>query len=57
MRPTLVLIPATLEHSMAERAGAHRTIETPGASHAISVAHHNATAHLILEASAVGAGV
>ena len=32
-------IPAALEHYMAERAGAHRTIEIPGASHAVSVAH------------------
>ena len=50
-------IPATLEHYMARRAGAHRTIEIPGASHAISVAHPNSTAHLILEASAVSVGV
>jgi hypothetical protein len=38
---------------MAERTGAHRTIEIPGASHAISVAHPEATAHLILEAAAL----
>jgi pimeloyl-ACP methyl ester carboxylesterase len=46
-------IPAALEHFMAERAGARRTIEIPGASHAISVAHPDATAHLILEAAAL----
>ena len=48
-------IPAALEHYMAERAGAHRTIEIPGASHAISVAHPQATAELILAATAVRA--
>jgi len=48
-------IPAELEHFMAERAGAHRTIEIPGASHAVPVAHPNATAHLILEAAALHA--
>jgi hypothetical protein len=40
---------------MAKRAGAHRTLEIPGASHAISVSHPGAVAHQILEASAVGA--
>ncbi len=44
-------IPAALEHYLAKRAGAHRTIEIPGASHAISVAHPDATARLILEAA------
>ena len=48
-------IPADLEHFMAERARAHRTIEIPGASHAVSVAHPGATAHLILEAAALHA--
>jgi pimeloyl-ACP methyl ester carboxylesterase len=46
-------IPAELEHFMAKRARAHRTIEIPGASHAVSVAHPGATAHLILEAAAL----
>jgi pimeloyl-ACP methyl ester carboxylesterase len=45
-------IPAALGHHMAERAGAHRTIEIPGASHAIAVAHPGATADLILAAAA-----
>jgi pimeloyl-ACP methyl ester carboxylesterase len=45
-------IPAELEHFMAERAHARRTIEIPGASHAVSVAHPEATAHLVLEAAA-----
>ena len=40
---------------MAERAHARRTIEIPGASHAVSVAHPGATADLILEAAAVHA--
>ncbi len=50
-------IPAALQHDMARRAAAHRTIEIPGASHAVSVAHPDATAHLILEAAAVRAVV
>ena len=49
------IIPAALQRYMAERAGAHRTIEIPGASHAVPVAHPDATTHLILEAAAVHA--
>ncbi len=45
-------IPVELEHFMAERAHARRTIEIPGASHAVPVAHPAAVAHLILEAAA-----
>jgi pimeloyl-ACP methyl ester carboxylesterase len=37
---------------MAERAGARRTIQIPGASHAITVSQPEATAQLILEAAA-----
>jgi pimeloyl-ACP methyl ester carboxylesterase len=48
-------IPKELEHFMAERARAHRTIEIPGASHAVSVAHPGATAGLILDAAALRA--
>ena len=48
-------IPKALQHFMAERAQAHRTIEIPGASHAVPVAPPGATAHLILEAAAVRA--
>ena len=44
-------IPAELEHYMAKRAHAHRMIEIPGASHAVTVAHPDATAHLIREAA------
>ena len=40
---------------MAKRAHAHRTIEIPGASHALTVSHPGATAHMILEAAAVHA--
>jgi pimeloyl-ACP methyl ester carboxylesterase len=46
------IIPAALQHYMAKRAGARRTIEIPGASHAALVSHPDATAHLILEAAA-----
>jgi len=46
-------IPAALQHFMAKRAGAHRTLEIPGASHAITVSHPGATAELIMEAAAV----
>jgi pimeloyl-ACP methyl ester carboxylesterase len=48
-----LIIPAALQHYMAKRADARRTIEIPGASHAATVAHPDATAHLILEAAAL----
>jgi pimeloyl-ACP methyl ester carboxylesterase len=44
-------IPRAVQHFMAERARAHRTIEIPGASHAVPVAHPGTTAGLILEAA------
>jgi pimeloyl-ACP methyl ester carboxylesterase len=47
------IIPAALQHYMAKRAHAHRTIEIPAASHALPVSHPDATAHLILEAAAM----
>jgi pimeloyl-ACP methyl ester carboxylesterase len=47
------IIPAEVQHFMAKRAQAHRTIEIPGASHAVPVAHAEATAHLILEAASL----
>jgi pimeloyl-ACP methyl ester carboxylesterase len=47
------IIPPALQHYMAKRAGAHRTIEIPGASHAITISHPQAIAHQILEAAAV----
>jgi pimeloyl-ACP methyl ester carboxylesterase len=51
------IIPAALQHYMAERAGAHSTVEIPGASHAITVSHPKAVAHQIVEAAAVRAAV
>ena len=48
-------IPAAAQHFMAKRAHAHDTIEIPGASHALTVSHPGATAHMILEAAAVHA--
>jgi pimeloyl-ACP methyl ester carboxylesterase len=50
-------IPAALQRYMAERAGARRTLEIPGASHAISVSQPDATAELILEAAVLQVGV
>jgi pimeloyl-ACP methyl ester carboxylesterase len=47
------IIPAELQRYMAERAGARRTIEIPGASHAITVSQPEATAQLIVEAAAM----
>jgi pimeloyl-ACP methyl ester carboxylesterase len=47
------IIPAPLQHYMAERASARRTLEIPGASHAITVSHPEATAHMVLEAAAL----
>jgi pimeloyl-ACP methyl ester carboxylesterase len=49
------IIPAALQRYMAERAQAHRTLEIPGASHAITVSHPQAVAHQIMEAAAVHA--
>jgi pimeloyl-ACP methyl ester carboxylesterase len=45
------IIPAALHRFMAERANAERSIEIPGASHAISVSQPDASAQLILEAA------
>jgi pimeloyl-ACP methyl ester carboxylesterase len=47
------IIPPQLQRFMAERAGARRTIEVPGASHAIPVSQPQATARLILEAASL----
>lgn len=46
-------IPAELQHFMAERAGARRALEIPGASHAVAVSQPQATTDLILEAVAL----
>lgn len=43
-------IPAGAHAFMAERAGARRTMEVPGAAHAISVSHPDEVAQMILEA-------
>ena len=47
------IIPAELQRFMAERAGARRTLEIPGASHAALVSQPQATADLVLEAAAL----
>ena len=47
------IIPAELQRFMAKRAGARRTIQIPGASHAITVSQPEAAADLILEAAAL----
>ena len=47
------IIPAALQHYMAERARAQRTVEIHGASHVALVSHPEATAHMILEAAAL----
>jgi pimeloyl-ACP methyl ester carboxylesterase len=49
------IIPAALQHFMAERANAHHVVEIPGASHAALVSQPDATAQLILEAARVPA--
>jgi pimeloyl-ACP methyl ester carboxylesterase len=50
-----VTIPAALQRFMAERAGARRAMEIPGASHAAAVSHPEETADLILQAAALPA--
>jgi pimeloyl-ACP methyl ester carboxylesterase len=45
-------IPAGAHHTMAERAGARRSIEIAGASHVVGVSHPDETAQLVLEAAA-----
>ena len=51
------IIPPELQRFMAERAGARRTLEIPGASHALSVSQPQATVDLILDAAALPAVV
>jgi pimeloyl-ACP methyl ester carboxylesterase len=51
------IIPPELQRFLAERAGARRTLEIPGASHAALVSQPQATADLILEAAALPAVV
>ena len=49
------IIPAALQHYMADRAGSRRTIEIPGASHAALVSQPGVVAELIREAARVPA--
>jgi pimeloyl-ACP methyl ester carboxylesterase len=51
------VIPAALQRFEAERAGARRTIEIPGASHAAAVSQPGAVVELILEAARLPAAV
>jgi pimeloyl-ACP methyl ester carboxylesterase len=46
-----LIVPAELQQFEAERAGARRTVEVPGASHALTVSQPEATAEMILEAA------
>jgi len=48
-------IPAGAHHIMAERAGARRTVEIPGASHVVGISHPAEVADLVLEAVAAPA--
>jgi pimeloyl-ACP methyl ester carboxylesterase len=48
-------IPAALQRSLAERAGAQRVVEVPGGSHAVAVSRPDETADVILQAARVGA--
>ena len=48
-------IPAALQRFLAERAAARRTVEIPGASHAVAVSHPRETAEVILQAAALPA--
>jgi pimeloyl-ACP methyl ester carboxylesterase len=43
-------IPAGAHHVMAERAGARRTVEIPGASHVVGISHPDETLQIVLEA-------
>ena len=44
-------LPVAVQHFMADRAHAKRTIDVPGASHAVAVSHPVATARVILDAA------
>jgi len=47
------IIPPALQRYMADRAGARRTIEIPGASHGITVSQPHSVAEVILDAARV----
>jgi hypothetical protein len=56
MRPTIVLVHgAFTESARVGTRSSTASVEIPGASHAVPVAHAAATAHLILEAAALHA--
>jgi pimeloyl-ACP methyl ester carboxylesterase len=44
-------IPAGAHRIMAERTGARRTVEIPGASHVVGMSHPDQTVQMILEAA------
>ena len=48
-------IPAGAHRIMAERAGARRAVEVPGASHVVGISHADEVASLVLEAAAIRA--
>ena len=50
-------IPAAVHQIMAERAGARRTVEIPGASHVVGMSHPAETVELILEAANAAAAL
>ncbi len=50
-------IPAGAHRIMAERAGARRTVEIPGASHVVGMSHPAETVQIILEAATTAAPV
>jgi pimeloyl-ACP methyl ester carboxylesterase len=52
-----LVIPPAVQHFMAARAGARRTVSLPSASHAVCVSQPRAVADLVLEAAAARAAV
>ncbi|MGY1694743.1 MULTISPECIES: alpha/beta fold hydrolase [unclassified Geodermatophilus] len=50
-------IPVGAHRRMAERAGARRAVEVPGASHVVGMSHHDEATRLVLEAAAATASV
>ena len=44
------MIPPAVQRYMANRAGARRVVEIPGASHAVTVSQPDAVADLVLDA-------
>jgi len=52
-----VTIPPALQRWEAQRADARRTVEIPGASHAVAMSHPDETAEVVLQAAALRAAV